>query len=172
MRSLLLVVAVSTAVCIVAAPSGARSSLGSSSFACKVLRKAIAGTPLGHHATPFEVVGSSPTACRYDAGRGSLWVVQLAIQNYGNATARRLVREQCKPMLAAPNYVGEWLTKAETGADVACRIGTLDKDLKTTTNNSLFAKGRWYGELSTVTPSRFAPSIPFLLRRVTAQLAR
>ena len=75
---------------------------------------------------------------------------------------------------AARHYVGDWLTKAESGADVACRIGLLEKQPKTTTttNNIVFAKGRWYGGLSTITPSRFAPNFESLLRKVTAQLPR
>ena len=167
------IAAVGAIMVVSVAPAESFPKAGSNTFACKVLKKAIAGTPLGQHATHIQVNGSGPGGCRYDTGEaGGLWVADVGIKTYGSALARRFVREECKPMLTASNYVGDWLTTAESGADVACRIGVLDKSLKTTTNNSVFAKGRWYGHLSTITPSRFAPNFESLLRKVTAQLPR
>jgi hypothetical protein len=52
--------------------------------------------------------------------------------------------------------------------------GAADSDwgLKIQTRNSVFAKGRWYAELSTITPDLGTPNIARLIKRVTAQLPR
>jgi len=179
MRSMLLAIVVSSALALAlsVAPAGAVREGGSNAFACKVLLKAIAGTALGHHATHLTGVGSDPTGCRYDSsGPGSSWVAQLGLNK--NFTAlpggpRGVARSDCKAMLTAKSYfLRTWMTNAETGADVACVIGTHDKSLKLQTRNSVFAKGRWYGDLSFITPEFDLPAISILIKRVTAQLPR
>jgi hypothetical protein len=84
-----------------------------------------------------------------------LWAAQFGMQSYAEVPGGPgvIVSSDCKAMLKASSYHNrEWLAKAETGADVACQIGKYDKGLKIQTHNSVFAKGRWYAELSTITP--------------------
>lgn len=172
MRPSLTVVALVIALaCCVDASARAVTTSGPNAPVCKVLRKAIAGTVVGHYAK--HLGGSGPTGCKYDGGAGGTpWDVELSLDSGVTVAGgpKGYARLFCKPIVANKDLNASWLTKAQTGANVAC-ANVLKDEVKSTTH-AFFAKGRWYGELILFTP----PSgggltyISLLLKQVTAQL--
>jgi hypothetical protein len=116
---------------------------------CKVLRSAVAGTVVGYNAKRYDAATASKFSCTYDDGDTGQWSVTLNLNDdpkllHGPQGQARMF---CKPLVA--HHLFTWLSRAESGADVACS-GLGENHTAKPPNNfthAYFASGRWFGEL-------------------------
>jgi hypothetical protein len=164
MRSLLLIVFSAALAGGMVAPAAAVPEDGANSFACKVLRSAIHETEIGDHATRF---ANATTGCVANSlGGDPPWTALLILK-----TGSKHARAACKLLLADKSLsVRRWLTKGESGAELACLGASSSPDRFSDT--IYFDKGRWTGTLGREGPKGAQGGLYLTLRRLTAQLPR
>jgi len=168
MRSLQLAVILSAALAGSVAGAASAAPTGSqASFGCKVLQRTLSGTPAGKHLKRFVAAGAN--ACVSDSGGAEPWRALIDLGLGSNHA-----RAACKVLQADQSVTFRRLTKAASGADLACVGSSSSSQGGRFSITAYFDKGRWSGMLGLEGPNGGASgsSGPPLLKKVTAQLPR